>query len=82
MERKLGGGEEKVLELIKKKKKCFYVLEVQSLYKGAVRDDDNENDEDEDENQDGDDDNKNDHDDLVWPLPNTQQLKPHVSTQM
>lgn len=48
MERKLGGGEEKVLKLIKKKK-SFYVLEVQSLYKGAVCDDDHENDEDEDE---------------------------------
>lgn len=33
-------------------------------------------------NYDSDDDNKNDHDDLVWPLPNTQQLKPQASTLM
>lgn len=37
MERYLGGRGEKVLELIKAK--CFCVLEVQALCKGAVCDD-------------------------------------------
>lgn len=73
MERELGGGKEKVLEFIKKKT-CFCVLEVQSLYKGAVCGDNNENDGD-DENQDGDNGNENNNDsndaDPVRPLSNT-----------
>lgn len=50
MERYLGGRGEKVLELIKAK--CFCVLEVQALCKGAVCDDNHDNGE-EDEDSDG-----------------------------
>lgn len=60
----MGGGEEKVWELIKEK--CFCVLELQSLHKGAVSDENGS-----DKDDDGDDDNNNNDDaDHFWHLPN------------
>lgn len=70
----MGGREEKLLALINEK--CFCVLEVQALHKGAACSNSNENGEGDNEDNDGEGDNKNndkdddDDGDPVWPLTN------------